>query len=99
MDGRTALHQYLVDDVARYIGGVRTSDDTRRALLAAALEAVHVAGRMGFGASYHEAAGRHFTLAPKRAAEADDAPLAGHILRRGAARRGAARRGDRPSAA
>jgi hypothetical protein len=96
MDGRTALYQYLVDGVVRYICGVCTSDDTRRALLAAALEAVHVAGWMGFDASYHEAAGRYFTLAPKLAAEADDAPLAGHILR---ARHGTARRGDRPSAA
>ncbi|MBJ7004990.1 Tat pathway signal protein [Streptomyces sp. CRPSP2-6A1] len=81
MDGRTALYQYLVDDVARYVGGVFTSDDTRRALLAAASEAVYVAGWMSFDASHHEAARRYFTLALKLAAEADDAPLAGHILR------------------
>src|SRR5690606_30147564 len=51
MDGRTALYQYLVDDVARYVGGVFTSDDTRRALLAAASEAVYVAGWMSFDRS------------------------------------------------
>jgi tetratricopeptide (TPR) repeat protein len=81
MDGRTALYQYLVDDVARYVGGVFTIDDTRRALLAAASEAVYVAGWMSFDASHHEGARRYFTLALKLAAEADDAPLAGHILR------------------
>ncbi len=81
MDGRTALHQYLVDDVARYVGGVFTSEETRRDLLAAASEAVYVAGWMSFDASHHEAARRYFSLALKLAAEADDAPLAGHILR------------------
>ncbi len=43
MDGRTALHQYLVDDIARYIGGVFTSDDTRCALLSAASERAAIA--------------------------------------------------------
>ncbi|WP_073772694.1 hypothetical protein [Streptomyces sp. MJM1172] len=81
MDGRTALYQYLVDVVAGYIGGVFTSDDTRRALLAAASEAVYLAGCMSFDASHHEAGRRYFTLALKLAAEADEAPLAGHILR------------------
>ncbi|MGW1769756.1 Tat pathway signal protein [Streptomyces sp. NPDC002073] len=81
MDGRTALYQYLVDDIPRYLGGIFTSDDTRRALLAAASEAVYVAGWMSFDASHHETARRYFTLALKLATEADDAPLAGHILR------------------
>ncbi|MFD0441275.1 Tat pathway signal protein [Streptomyces chartreusis] len=81
MDGRTALRQYILDDVARYVGGVFTSDETRRHLLAAASEAVYVAGWMSFDASEHEAARRYLTLALKLAAEADEAPLAGHILR------------------
>ncbi|MEW5653740.1 Tat pathway signal protein [Streptomyces cinereoruber] len=81
VDGRTALHQYIVDDVARYVGGVFGSERVRRSLYSAAAEAVYVAGWMGFDASRHEAARRHFTLALKLAAEADDAPLAGHILR------------------
>ncbi|MFF4169902.1 hypothetical protein [Streptomyces sp. NPDC001744] len=38
-----------------------------------------MAGWMGFDASRHEAARRHFTLALKPAAEADDAPLAGYM--------------------
>lgn len=81
MDGRTALCRYIHDDVARYLGGVFTSEETRCSLLAAASEAVYVAGWMSFDASEHEAARRYFTLALKLAAEADGAPLAGHILR------------------
>ncbi|MFF0125871.1 Tat pathway signal protein [Streptomyces mirabilis] len=81
MDGRTALRQYILDDVAGYVGGVFTSEETRRDLLAAASEAVYVAAWMSFDASQHEAARSYFTLALKLAAEADEAPLAGHILR------------------
>ncbi|MET7784093.1 Tat pathway signal protein [Streptomyces mirabilis] len=81
MDGRTALRQYILDDVAGYVAGVFTSEETRRDLLAAASEAVYVAAWMSFDASQHEAARTYFTLALKLAAEADEAPLAGHILR------------------
>ncbi|MFF4835155.1 Tat pathway signal protein [Streptomyces sp. NPDC001315] len=81
MDGRSALHQYIRDDVARYVGSTFADDRTRSNLLSAAGEAVYVAGWMSFDASEHEAARRYFTLALKLAAEADDAPLAGHILR------------------
>ncbi|WP_026057824.1 hypothetical protein [Streptomyces sp. SS] len=81
VDGRTALYQYIVDDVARYVSGVFSSENSRRALYSAAAEAVYVAGWMSFDASQHEPARRYFTLALKLAAEADDAPLAGHILR------------------
>ncbi|MFJ8658697.1 Tat pathway signal protein [Streptomyces sp. NPDC093795] len=81
VDGRTALYQYIVDDVARYVSGVFSSENARRALYSAAAEAVYVAGWMSFDASQHEPARRYFTLALKLAAEADDAPLAGHILR------------------
>ncbi|MFF9848157.1 tetratricopeptide repeat protein [Streptomyces litmocidini] len=81
VDGRTALYQYIVDDVARYVSGAFNSEASRRSLYSAAAEAVYVAGWMSFDASQHEAARRYFTLALKLAAEADDAPLAGHILR------------------
>ncbi|MFH9722352.1 Tat pathway signal protein [Streptomyces sp. NPDC017254] len=81
VDGRTALYQYIVDDVARYIGGVFSSEKSRRSLYSAAAEAVYVAGWMSFDASEHEYARRYFTLALRLAAEADNAPLAGHILR------------------
>ncbi|MGW2305423.1 Tat pathway signal protein [Streptomyces sp. NPDC001809] len=81
VDGRTALYQYIVDDVARYVGGVFSSENSRRSLYSAAAEAVYTAGWMSFDASHHEPARRYFTLALKLAAEADDTPLAGHILR------------------
>ncbi|MEW2219530.1 Tat pathway signal protein [Streptomyces sp. NPDC006990] len=81
IDGRTALHQYIYDDVASYLGGTFASDETRNRFLATAAEAVYLAGWMSFDASQHEAARRYFTLAVKLAAEADDDPLAGHILR------------------
>ncbi|WP_225802861.1 Tat pathway signal protein [Streptomyces sp. NK15101] len=81
VDGRTALYQYIVDDVARYVSGVFGSEASRRSLYSAAAEAVYVAGWMSFDASQHEPARRYFTLALKLAAEADDSPLAGHILR------------------
>ncbi|MCZ0975908.1 Tat pathway signal protein [Streptomyces albulus] len=81
MDGRTALYQYIEDDVAKYVGGVFATDASRRNLLSAAGEAAYVAGWMSFDASRHEAARRYFTLATKLAAEADDAPLVGHVLR------------------
>ncbi|MFE7580663.1 Tat pathway signal protein [Streptomyces gardneri] len=81
VDGRTALYQYIVDDVARYVSGVFSNENSRRSLYSAAAEAVYVAGWMSFDASQHEPARRYFTLALKLAAEADDAPLAGNILR------------------
>ncbi|MFD7016681.1 Tat pathway signal protein [Streptomyces sp. NPDC059928] len=81
MGGRTALYQYIEDDVAQFVGGVFANEATRRALHSAAGEAAYVAGWMSFDASRHEAARRYFTLATKLAAEADDAPLAGHVLR------------------
>ncbi|MCX5390920.1 lipopolysaccharide assembly protein LapB [Streptomyces sp. NBC_00094] len=81
VDGRSALYQYIVDDVARYVSGVFSGENSRRALYSAAAEAVYVAGWMSFDASQHEPARRYFILALKLAAEADDAPLAGHILR------------------
>lgn len=81
VDGRTALCQYIVDDVARYVGGSFGSERARRSLYSAASEAVYVAGWMSFDASQHELARRYFSLSLKLAAEADDTPLTGHILR------------------
>ncbi|WTB14986.1 hypothetical protein OG293_15760 [Streptomyces sp. NBC_00829] len=63
VDGRTALYQYIYDDVATYVGGVFASDETRCRLFTTAAELVYVAGWMSFDASHHEAARRYFTLA------------------------------------
>ncbi|MFG3253247.1 Tat pathway signal protein [Streptomyces sp. NPDC048172] len=81
LDGRTALHQYIYDDITAYLTGTFDSDETRTGLYAAAAEAVYLAGWMSFDSSQHEAARRYFTLSLKLASEADDGPLAGHILR------------------
>lgn len=81
VDGRTALCQYILDDVARYVGGSFGSEKTRQALYTAAAEAVYVAGWMSFDASQHELGRRYFSLSLKLAAEAADTALAGHVLR------------------
>jgi tetratricopeptide (TPR) repeat protein len=80
-DGRTALVQYLNDSVATYLDGVFPDDRVRRELFSAAGELVYLSGWMAFDASQHGIAQRYFTLAAQLAAEAEDAPLAGHILR------------------
>jgi hypothetical protein len=78
---RTAVVQYLASDVAGYLRGTFTDDSQRRAMFTAAGELAYLSGWMAFDSGEHAIAQRHFTLAVKLAAEADDAPLAGHILR------------------
>ncbi|MET8678207.1 Tat pathway signal protein [Streptomyces sp. NPDC004647] len=79
--GRRSLVQYLYDDVATYLSGVFPSERIRRDLLSAAGELTYLSGWMSFDASQHGVAQQYFTLAVRLAAEAGDAPLAGHILR------------------
>lgn len=80
-DGRTALVQYLNDSVATYLSGVFPDEQVRRDLFSAAGELVYLSGWMAFDGSQHGIAQRYFTLAVRLAAEAEDAPLAGHVLR------------------
>ncbi|MFF4924169.1 Tat pathway signal protein [Kitasatospora sp. NPDC001261] len=79
--GRAALTTYLRTDVADYMAGRFPSEQVRRDLAAAAGELVYVAGWMDFDAGRQGSAQRGFEVALALAAEADDAPLAGHILR------------------
>ncbi|MEU7041489.1 Tat pathway signal protein [Streptomyces varsoviensis] len=79
--GHAALIAYLKTDVADYVSGRFPSERVRRDLMAAAGELVYLAGWMAFDSSEHATAQKAFTLAVKLAAEAEDAPLAGHILR------------------
>ncbi|MFJ8404947.1 Tat pathway signal protein [Streptomyces microflavus] len=79
--GRAPLVQYLCTDVAAYLGGTFPSEAVRCDLFAAAAELTYLCGWMSFDASHHGAAQKYYTLAVRLAAEADDAPLAGHILR------------------
>ncbi len=79
--GRTAVVQYLVSDVAGYLSGTFGNGQVRRGMFSAASELAYLAGWMAFDDAEHSIAQRYFTLAVKLAAEADDAPMAGHVLR------------------
>lgn len=79
--GRTALIAYLRTEVAVYLQGRFTSERTRLQLMSAAGELAYLAGWTAFDASEHGLAQKYFELALHLAAEADDGPLAGHILR------------------
>ncbi|MEU7148637.1 Tat pathway signal protein [Streptomyces sp. NPDC045456] len=79
--GRTALAAYLWSDLAAYLNSRFPSEALRRELFSAAGELVYLCGWMNFDASRHGVAESYFKLALRVAAEADDAPLAGHILR------------------
>ncbi|MCM2388783.1 Tat pathway signal protein [Streptomyces albipurpureus] len=79
--GRTALITYLQTDVAEYLSGHIPSEPLRKDLTSAAAELAYLAGWMAFDSSQHALAQHFFRLATRMAAEADDAPLAGHILR------------------
>lgn len=78
---RTAVVQYLSADVASFLGGTYRDDHVRRDMFSAASELAYVSGWMAFDNGEHAVAQQYFTTAVKLAAEADDAPLAGHVLR------------------
>ncbi|QKW08110.1 Tat pathway signal protein [Streptomyces sp. NA04227] len=78
---RTAAVQYLTSDVAGYLKGRFATDRVRREMFSAAGELAYVSGWMAFDNSEHAIAQRYFVLAVKLAAEADDGPMAGHVLR------------------
>jgi transcriptional regulator with XRE-family HTH domain len=79
--GRKAVVQYLTDEVTGYLKGSYSSEIVRRDMFSAAGELAYLAGWMAFDDGEHSAAQRYFTAATKLAAEADDQPLVGHILR------------------
>ncbi|MDQ3150472.1 MAG: Tat pathway signal protein [Actinomycetota bacterium] len=78
---RTAVVQYLTSDVASYLRGTYADDRVREGMFSAAGELAYLAGWMAFDNSEHAIAQRYFTVAVKLAAEADDAPMVGHVLR------------------
>lgn len=79
--GRTAVVQYLNAEVEPLLHGRFATEELRRGMFAAAGELSYLAGWMAFDAAEQALAQRHFTVAVQLAAEADDAPLAGHVLR------------------
>ncbi|MBO3736640.1 Tat pathway signal protein [Actinoplanes sp. NEAU-H7] len=79
--GRTAVVQYLTDDVAGYLHGRFADDQVRRDMFVAASELAYLSGWMAFDNAEHAIAQNHFRVAVKLAAEADEATMAGHVLR------------------
>lgn len=79
--GRSAVVQYLSEEVVAYLHGSYPDDRVRRDMFSAAAEMAYLAGWMAFDNDEHYTAQRYFGTATKLAAEADDEPLAGHILR------------------
>lgn len=78
---RGAVIQYLSSDVAAYLRGRFAKDEVRKGMLSAASELAYLVGWMSFDDAQHGLAQRYFLLGVKLAAEADDPPMAGHILR------------------
>lgn len=78
---RSALAQYLSSDVARYLHGGFSDGKLRCGMFSAAGELAYLCGWTAFDNAEHVTAQRYFTVALKLAAEANDPPLAGHILR------------------
>lgn len=78
---RRTVVQYLTSEVAGFLRGSFTDDRVRRDMFSAASELAYLAGWMAFDSAEHGVAQHHFTVAVKLAAEADDPPMAGHVLR------------------
>lgn len=78
---RKAVSQYLTSDVVAYLNGRFPNAQTRREMFSAASELAYLCGWMSFDNSEHAIAQRYFRVALKLAAEGDDPPMAGHVLR------------------
>jgi hypothetical protein len=78
---RTAVVQYLTSDVARYLRGHFADDQVRREMFSAASELAYLSGWMAFDNAEHALAQHYFAEAVTHALEADDPPMAGHVLR------------------
>ncbi len=78
---RAAVVQYLSSDVTRHLTGTFADNEVRRGMFSSAGELAYLSGWMAFDNNEHATAQQYFRVATKLAAEADDAPMAGHILR------------------
>ncbi len=78
---RTAVVQYLTSDVANYLRGSFPDDQVRCEMFSAASELAYLSGWMAFDNAEQVIAQHYFAVAVKLAAEADDPPMAGHVLR------------------
>ncbi|MEV0458721.1 Tat pathway signal protein [Catellatospora methionotrophica] len=78
---RAAVVTYLRTEVANLLVGNYADDGVRRAIFSTTSELAYLAGWMSFDNAEHVTAQHYFTVALKLAAEADDPPMAGHIIR------------------
>lgn len=78
---RSGVQAYLTSDVYRLLRGRFVDESTRMGMASAASELAYTCGWMHFDNGEHALAQEEFQVAMQLAAEADDAPLAGHILR------------------
>ncbi|MCU4745606.1 MULTISPECIES: Tat pathway signal protein [unclassified Streptomyces] len=78
---RSAVVQYLTSDVTAYLSGSFADERVRSGMLSAASELAYVSGWMAFDNAEHSVAQKYFTVAVSLAAEAQDPPMAGHVLR------------------
>lgn len=78
---RMALVQYLTSDVATYLRGSYIDERVRKDMFSVASELAYLSGWMAFDNAEHSIAQHYFSVAVKLAAEADDPPMAGHVLR------------------
>jgi hypothetical protein len=78
---RSAVVQYLTSDVAPYLHGSFPEEAVRKELFSASSELAYLAGWMAFDTGDHAIAQRYFTTAVQLAAEADNPPMAGYVLR------------------
>ncbi|HEV2635398.1 MAG TPA: hypothetical protein VGX23_09655 [Actinocrinis sp.] len=78
---RSAVVQYLTSDVAGCLRGNHPDPQVRRELFSAAGELAYLAGWMAFDNGEQSVAQQYFSAAVKLAAEADDPPIVGHVLR------------------
>lgn len=78
---RVALVQYLTSEVAKYLEGSYLDERVRKGMFSVASELAYLSGWMAFDNAEHSIAQQYFSVAVKLAAEADDPPMAGHVLR------------------
>jgi hypothetical protein len=80
-NARAAVISYLSNDVSGLLRGRFADESVRRALFSAASELAYLVGFMCFDDHQHGLAQRYFMLSVKLAAEADDPPMAAHVMR------------------
>lgn len=79
--GRTAVAQYLTNEVAGRLDASFANDTLKCEMFSAAGELAYLAGWMAFDNDEHAVAQRYFLASTQLSTESEDAPLTGHALR------------------